>query len=59
MSHLQVVVVDDETQEPGEEPLAFARGQSVDVLYVVAECEDGFPACYRVGTDYLGRVRGG
>jgi len=55
VAHLQIVVINYQTQKPREKPFALAGGESVDVLYVVAEGEDRFPAGYGVGAYYLER----
>jgi hypothetical protein len=52
MANLQVVVIDNEAQEPFEQRLGFQFGQSIDVLYMVADGEDRLPACNGVGPDY-------
>lgn len=51
--HLQVVVVDDEAQEPRQQAVGLARREAVNVLDVVAQCEHGLPACYGVGADLV------
>lgn len=45
------MVLSDELHKPFQRMLALFLGQTVDVLYMVADCEYGFPSCYRIGTN--------
>ena len=56
MSDLQIMILHDQPHEPLEQRLRFQRRHVIDVLHVLADCEDGFPACDRVCADH--RVNG-
>lgn len=57
MPDLQIVIVRNQRHKPVQRGAAFSLSQAVDVLHVVADGEDGFPACHGVGADH--RVGGG
>ena len=57
MSNLQVMIVHNQPHEPFQQRFRFQGSHAVDVVHVLADCEDGFPACDRVCADY--RVDGG
>ena len=46
------MVVNYEANEPFQQGIGFEFGEPVDALHVVAEGEDGLPACYWVCADY-------
>jgi hypothetical protein len=52
VSNLQIVVLCDELHEPIERFGAFFLGEAVDVLHVVADCEDELPARDGIGTNH-------
>lgn len=52
MPNLQVVVLRNQLYEPVQRGFAFFFGEPVDLLHVVADCEDGLPTGHRIGADY-------
>lgn len=52
MPNLQIVVLDNELHEPLQRTLGLLGRELVDLLHVVADGEDGLPACDRVGVDH-------
>jgi len=52
VAHLQVVVVDDQADEPVEQRAALESCHVVDLLHVRTDGEDGFPASHWVGADH-------
>lgn len=49
VTDLQVMVLDDQADEPVQDVLGLVIRQTMDVLDMVAHREHGFPACHGVG----------
>lgn len=49
---LKIMVLNDELDEPIEEPLALGLGEPVDALHVVADGEHALPPRYGVRADH-------
>jgi hypothetical protein len=52
MPNLQIMIINNQSHEPRQQCLALPFRKAIDVLHMVAEREDGFPACDGVGADY-------
>lgn len=52
MTHLQVVIFDNQPHEPFQQGFRFQRRYSVNLLYVFADRKDGFPSRDGVGPDH-------
>jgi len=50
-SALQVMVLSDHTEELIEEMIGFTLGETIDMLYMMANSEDSLPSGNRVGAD--------
>jgi uncharacterized ParB-like nuclease family protein len=48
MANLDVMIFRNQRREPIESSLAFFFGQPIDVLHMVADRKDRFPACHRI-----------
>jgi hypothetical protein len=52
MSHLQIMILRNQLYKPVQRRATFFFSEPVDVLHVVADGENGFPACDGIRTDY-------
>lgn len=52
MTDLQIMVLDNQLNEPVQGPLTLFLGQPVDMLDVVSNAKYRFPASYWVGADH-------
>ena len=52
LADLQIVILHNQLHKPVQSMLALFLGQPVDLLHVVANCEDRLPACHWVGSNH-------